>query len=82
MTSALTRGRAMAVRKIESEVEYKASDGRSFDSQAEAERHEKLISVRGTYERARKIYARTVAETFRTVDSRLPSSNSSSVTDL
>lgn len=58
----------MPVRKVESEVEYTASDGRSFESEAEAERHEKLISVRDDYRSARMIYARRLAETFKTAD--------------
>lgn len=54
--------------KVEPEVEFRTSDGRSFESEAVADRHENLIAIRDDYQRARKIYARTLAETFRTAD--------------
>lgn len=56
------------VEKIENQVEWEASDGRTFDNEEEAERYEALIEIRDTYKRARKDYARTLAKTFKTAD--------------
>lgn len=58
----------MGVRKIETETTYRASDGREFNNEEHAKRHERLISIRDEYTVARQAYARALAESFKTAD--------------
>lgn len=47
---------------------YEATDGRQFDDEQEAARHQIMIDARSAYERARLDYAKALAETCRTAD--------------
>ncbi len=52
----------------EQSVKYRASDGETFNSKAEAERHDALIVARDKYEEAEKAFGILLAETTKTAD--------------
>lgn len=47
---------------------FTTSDGQEFEDQTDAERHEKLIAVKGKFEEAQQEYGITLAETQKTAD--------------
>jgi hypothetical protein len=58
----------MAVK--ETPVQFKTSDGKTFDTREEAERHELLRVARDEFEQARTVLARLLAESHQTADGR------------
>ena len=56
------------MKKIEKKTLYETSDGREFESELQAAKHEKLILARREYESARREFATHLASSFKTAD--------------
>lgn len=56
----------MAIKQVP--TRYETSDGREYDTQQEAERHEALITAKREYEHAQKVFGQRLAETQKTAD--------------
>lgn len=52
-------------------VKYRASDGASFATQAEAERHDRLVTAQRQFEKAQAALDRALAESQKTADGKL-----------
>ena len=56
---------------IKQEIKFKSSDGKQFDNEAEATKHDALILAREEYKTALRKLNSLIAETTRTADGRL-----------